>query len=125
MAAMGSEHRRLDVLASRESRDEVVQLEHQADFHAAQVVEVSAAPTESMAAHEDRAGVRLLEGREKVEECRFSCPGRAGQHDELACRHLQIDVVEGDGAAVALGDVVHRDRWDRRVERSPTHVAPP
>jgi len=69
MAAMGSEHRRLDVLASRESRDEVVQLEHQADFHAAQVVEVSAAPTESMAAYRDRSGVGLFESCEEVEEC--------------------------------------------------------
>ena len=124
-AVVCAEHRRLDVLERGEPGDQVVELEHQPDLDAPEVIEVAGMTTEEVASDLDGAGVGLLERGEQVEQRRLAGTGGAGEHGELAASDLEVDVVEGDRSAVPLRDVAHDDARAVGGRGRATHVAPP
>ena len=102
--------RQADVLEARERRQQVEELEDEADLVAPdprQVVVGQAA--ERFAVDADLAGGRAIEAADQVEQRRLAGAGRPDDRDHLAARDRQRDVVERDDVALAFelfGDVV-------------------
>ena len=88
------EHRHLDVFAGAERRDQVIELEDEADLPGAVVVQVWHLGEQS-AADADRAGRRVFERGDQVQQRRLAAAGGAGDGHELAGRDVEVDAVEG------------------------------
>src|SRR5690606_25846274 len=84
-----------DVLAHREARDEVVELEHEADMLATIARELGFARLAQLAAGEaHRAARGHVEPPEDVEQRGLAAAGGAEQHDELAALDVEIHVAQ-------------------------------
>jgi len=84
-----------DVLARRQARDQVVELEHEPDVVAAvhrQLVGIGVG--QILAAIGDLARGADVEAAEDVEQRRLAAAGRAEQHDELTLGQRDIDAAE-------------------------------
>ena len=105
-----SEHRHLDVLERGQRRDQVVELEDEADDLRA-VVGGIGERVDALAADGDRARVRPVERADEVQQRALPGAGRAGQRDELARLDPQRDVLERGDAPVleALAHVLEDD----------------
>ena len=119
--------RQADVFEARQGRQQVEELEDEADLvapHARQLIVGQAG--ERFAVDADLAGGRAVEAADQIEQRRLAGAGRADDRDHLAARDGEADGVERDDVAFAgelLGDVVERDHeWPRR-RRQRGHAA--
>ena len=104
-----------DVLGHRQDRDEHEVLVHHAD---AAIDRVGwALDRDGLAVQQDLTLVRLGEAVEDVHQGRLAGPVLAEQRVDLARTYLQVDVVVGEHARIALRDAAHLERGDvgRRV----------
>src|SRR5690606_4726985 len=93
--ALGDLGHERDVLARRQARHEVIELEHEADVTPAVLRELALRRVrELLAAEEELSARRPVETAEYVEQRRFAAAGRSEQHDELALRQLEIDAAQ-------------------------------
>ena len=67
---------------------------------------------DGLAVEQDLALVRLGEPVEDVHQGRLAGPVLAEQRVDLARRDVQVDVVVGDHARIALRDATHLERGD-------------
>jgi len=93
-----------DVLEDAHVSEQRVMLKDEADvalagMHAGRVVAVKG----------DRAGVRRLEAGDDTEQRRLAGAGRPEQRQQLAGVDLEVDAVDGDKIAEALGDAGQLD----------------
>ena len=88
------DQRHLHVAAGREDRQQVVELEHEADRGAA-VDGGRLEPRDRPAVDLDRARVGLLEAADHVEQRALAAARRAGERDELARREPQRGLPHG------------------------------
>ena len=80
------------VLARRQARDQVVELEHEADVLAAIAGQLALVGADQVVvAEDDLAGGRRVEPAEDVEQRRLAAAGRAEQHDKFAFANVEID----------------------------------
>ena len=89
----GQQRGQLDVVGDREVRDQVEELEHEADLAAAQARAAGLVGAgQVLALHAHLAAGRAVEAAEQVEQRRLAAAARPGDGDELAVRHPQVDV---------------------------------
>src|ERR687895_436071 len=106
----GDREREHDVLLRREDRQEVEELEDEAELVAAQPGQVAVVQLGDLdAVEDDRAARRAVESGEDVHQRRLAGPGRA--HDGAVATALEIDadtgesIYRGGALAVAAADV--------------------
>ena len=125
---LGDVRHERDVLARREARDQVVELEDEPDVLAAvRGEERVVLAREVVIGVVDVAGRRHVEPAQDVEQRRLPAPGGAEQRDELAGVELEVDAAERDHVdlahAVDLRDAAGtQDRRDRRHRDHRSHA---
>ncbi len=91
----GDREREEDVLLRGQHRQQVEELEDEADVLAAELRELVVAERRDLGAGDRHgAGRRLVEPREDVHERRLARAGRAHDRDELAALHVERDAAE-------------------------------
>ena len=89
------QQRQLDVLDRGQRRQQVEELEHEADLAAAQARELGLAQlVDALAVEPDLAGRRAIEAGEEVEQRRLAAPARAHDRDELAALDREVDAAQ-------------------------------
>ena len=96
--------------ATRQDRDEHEVLVDHADPAVDRVRR--AVDRDGLAVHQDLALVRIGETVEDVHQGRLAGPVLAEQGVDLARAHLEVDVVVGDHARIALRHAAHLERGD-------------
>ncbi len=119
---IGEEQRHFDVALGAEHREQVVELEDEADVPRAPFGELSAGePVDSLAGHLHFALVGAVEPADQVQQRGLARAGGTHQGQELTGGHLQVDAVQHLdlllAARIALDDVL--DGHDRRHAISP------
>ena len=124
LAELGEQQRQLDVLARGEHRDQVEELEHEADVLGAEARELVLGQLVQHAARDRRRwpSFGAVESREQVEQRRFAGARRTHQRHEPPALDAQRDVLERvhlvGAAAVDPRDVLDLDqsgsRWRSR-----------
>ncbi len=89
-------------------REQIELLEHHADFHAHRI-DIPAAGGQIDAIDHDGAALHRLQLIDASHQCRLSGAGRPAQHDALAVRDPEVDVLQGVKAAVVFIDAIHHD----------------
>ena len=104
-------HRHLDVLQRGEGRQQVVELEHEADRPGPEVVHVLE-PRQVLACHPDLARGRLIQRAEHVQQRALATAAGPHHGQQLAARHRQVHAIQrADGrlaGAVELGQMIVR-----------------
>jgi len=91
-----------DVLHCVQSRQEVEELKHEADRKAAKACTISLIHAlQVVAEHLALAGILVQDRRNDGDQCRFSTPGRAGQHEQLAAADVKINATQRHDARIA------------------------
>jgi hypothetical protein len=108
--------RKQEILDHRQGRQQIEELEDEADVSAAEDRPLPLAePGEIGSRDDDAAGIGLVDPRQEVQQSRFAGTALAQKHDQLAPLDAKIDPVEDHVAsiafAVALGDPNQLDRW--------------
>src|SRR5581483_1988008 len=105
-----AEQRQLHVLGRRQRRNQVMELEDEADGARA-VARGVAQPLDPLAGDEDRAGVGPVERADQVQERALAAARGPRDRDELARLDREGDVAEGDDPPVLEGlrDAVEDD----------------
>src|SRR5262249_37876751 len=105
--------RQADVLETRERRQQVEELEDEADLVATDLRQVVVGkPVERLAVDEDRSRRRRVEGADYDEQRRIARSGRADDRHHLAILDGEADGIEGNDAPLAselFGDAVEGD----------------
>src|SRR4051794_2751509 len=87
----------LDVLGHRQRRDEVEELEDEADLAAAQLGALAGGQLRQVPVlEEDPSGVGLVEAAGQVEQRRLAGPAGADESREAARVEAQVDAVKGE-----------------------------
>ena len=113
------QQRQLDVLDGVQHRDEVIELEDEADVAAAPVGQLALGQRRQIGARDrDLARGDAVDAGDQVQQRRLARAGRAHQRDELALGHVEVDAVEDlDLLRVALIDLAHVLHADGGVVR--------
>ena len=104
----GGDERDLDVGLGGEHRQQVVELEDEAD-HVAVVARQPAVLARRLAVDEDRSGVRLAEPADDAEQRALARSAGAHQGHALARLDVQRDVVDGQDRAADAADPLQDD----------------
>ena len=120
---VGDVRHQRDAFRRGEARDQVAELEDEADVLAPEVRELLVAPLGQgviEVVHLARGG--RVEPAEQVEERRLAAPRRDQQHHELARVELQRHLAQRDHLHVShvldLGDVAHAQDWFGHIDAS-------
>ena len=116
---------KLDVLAGRQARDEIVELKHEADMGATVGGPLRLARSGQLVIPPSRMSrSRRIQSAEDVQQCGFSRPGRPEHDDELACPDLQIKAPQSVhrrvSAAVSLAELASDEDHLGLGRRRPT-----
>ena len=107
LADVGNVHRKGDVLVDRHGRDKAEVLKDDAHLAAEIGHFAPAQPGDILAVHEHAALCGQLLPEDELEQGGLACTGVSHQKDELAVRHMEVDVLQRGLVAplVYLGDV--------------------
>src|SRR5690606_18670243 len=101
------QQRQLDVALGRQYRQEVVELEDEADVPRAPAREAGAAEAaDCRAADVDRAARRRVEATQQVEQRGLARPRRAHERQEITLRNVEIHALEHVDALASAREVL-------------------
>jgi len=116
-AEPGQQQRQLDVAERGQHRDEVVELEDEADVAAAPARQRALGQRADVGSVDhDLAGRGTIDACDQVEQRRLAGARRPHEREEFALGHAEVDAVEhGDLLRIALVDLAHLLHVDRNA----------